>query len=234
MFQIKIAGVVAAFDHHYGYIRQLCRDYHVSGEVPAFTVSVSREELEREREKAPGSLPYLESLCLYRKFCQHMVDYDGFLVHSAVVEAGGQAVAFLAKSGVGKSTHIRLWREQFDDVRIINGDKPVYREIDGCFYACGTPWMGKEFWGCNAMAPLKALCFLERGTENSLEPLPLGEASIRLFHQLLLPREQERMDRFLTLVERMLETTPCWLLRCNRERPAAEVARRMLTGGETK
>ena len=232
MFQVKIADVVVGINHRYGYVKRLCRGYRVSGEIPAFTVSASREELERERKNGPGSPAYLESLCLYRKLCLHMLDYDGFLMHSAVLEAGGQAVAFAAKSGVGKSTHVRLWRERFDDVHIINGDKPIYRFIDGQLYACGTPWQGKEGWGSNMMAPLKALCFLERAEENSLEPLPPGEASIRLFHQLLLPREQERMERLLTLADRMLETTPCWILRCNLDRSAAETARRMLTGGE--
>ena len=233
MFQIRIAGVTVEIDHRYGYVKRLCRDYRVSGEVPVFTVSASREELERERKNGPGTRGYLESLCLYRKLCLHMLDCDGFLMHSAVLEAGGQAVAFAAKSGVGKSTHVRLWKERFGDIHIINGDKPIYRFIDGQLYACGTPWRGKEGWGSNTMAPLKALCFLERGAENSLEPLPAGEASIRLFHQLLLPREQERMERLLTLADRMLETTPCWLLRCNRDRSAAEVARRMLMGGNT-
>lgn len=235
MFLIKIAGVVVGVDNRYGYIERLCRDYTITGEAPAFTVRASRQELEQETDDPsdPHSLPYCESLCLYRKLCLGMVDYDAFLMHSAVIEVENQALAFAAKSGVGKSTHIRLWQERYNDVRVINGDKPIYRFLGGRLYACGTPWMGKEFWGRNVMAPLKALCFLERGAENRLTPLSPGDATPRLFHQLLLPKEPERMDRFLSLVDRMLAATPCYLLYCTQTPAAAETARRGLMGGDT-
>lgn len=233
MFHVKIAGVTVGIDNRYDYVETLCRDYAVFGEDPAFTVSASQEELEREQGGGYSGKPYCESLCLYRKLCLNMIDYDAFLMHAAVIEVGGESIAFAAKSGVGKSTHIRLWQERYGDaVHIINGDKPICRFIDGRLYACGTPWKGKEGWGSNAMAPLKALCFLERGTENRLEPLPAGETMARLFHQLLLPREPERMDRFLALVDRMLAMVPCYLLRCTKTPEAAEAARRGLLGGD--
>lgn len=237
MFHIKIAGVVAGIDNRYEYIEQLCRGYVVTGEAPAFTVRAEEWELDREEAAAApqyrGNRPYHESNCLYRKLCLGLVDYDAFLMHSAVIEVEGQALAFAAKSGMGKSTHILLWRERFGrEIHIINGDKPIYRFLDGRLYACGTPWRGKESWGRNAMAPLKALCFLERGPENRLTRLAPAEVTPRLFHQLLLPKEPERMDRFLSLVDRMLESTPCWLLRCDMTPAAAEAARRGLMGGD--
>lgn len=239
MFQIEIAGVTVGINNRYSYIWWLCRDYIIHGGTAAFTVSASLEELEREHRSSDNSwgqdaLPYYESLCLYRKLCLGIIDHDGFLMHSAVIGVNGQAIAFAAKSGVGKSTHIQLWQKRYGaDIHIINGDKPIYRLIDGQIYACGTPWQGKEFWGENTKAPLKALCFLERGEENSLEPLAPNAALPRLFHQLLLPREQQTMDRFLSLIDRMLDTTPCWLLRCNKTLTAAETARRALIGGDT-
>lgn len=238
MFQIKVAGIVAGIDNRYEYIERLCRSYVVAGETPAFTVRAEARELRQEMAGTPffqrrRARPYHESNCLYRKLCLSLVDYDAFLMHSAVIEVEGHALAFAAKSGTGKSTHIRLWRERFGrEVHIINGDKPIYRFIDGQLYACGTPWRGKEAWGRNAMAPLKTLCFLEQGTENRLEPLTPAQAMPRLFHQLLLPREPERMDRFLALVDRMLAATPCYLLRCDATPAAAETARRGLLGGE--
>lgn len=239
MFTIKVAGVVVGIDNRYRFVEELCRDYMVAGEVPDFTVWADEREMEEEWAGTGVNpvwkhrvLPQCESNCIYRALCLNMIDYGGFLMHSAVIETGGSAVAFAAKSGVGKTTHIGLWLERYPDVRIINGDKPIYRYFDGRLYACGTPWNGKERLGCNAMAPLKALCFLERAEENSIRPLSAGEAMNRLFHQLLLPKDQARLDRFLTLVDGLLGSTPCWLLRCNRNPEAAETARRGLLGGE--
>lgn len=239
MFHIKIANVVVGIDNRYRYIEWLCRGYIVTNETPAFTVCAERCELKREMTGLPlmerlRSRGYFEGNCLYRKLCLGLVNYNAFLMHSAVIEVDGQAFAFAAKSGTGKSTHIRLWRKRFGrEVHIINGDKPIYRFIDGQFYACGTPWRGKEGWGRNAIAPLKALCFLEQGPKNQIERLTPAEVMPRLFHQLLLPKEPERMDRFLSLVDRMLETTPCYLLRCDMTPAAAETARRGLMGGES-
>lgn len=238
MFHIKIAGVVVGIDNRYGYIERLCRDYTVIGEAPAFTVRAEKRELKLEMAglsllERLRSCGYYEGNCLYRKICLGLVNYDAFLMHSAAIEMRGQALAFAAKSGTGKSTHIRLWRDRFGhEVHIINGDKPIYRFIDGRLYACGTPWRGKEGWGRNVMYPLKALCFLEQGTENRLKPLPPGEAMPRLFHQLLLPKEPEHMECFLSLVDRMLETTPCYLMRCDESLAAAEAAWQGLMGGD--
>lgn len=239
MFHIKIAGVVVGIDNRSKYIEGLCRNYIVTDETPSFTVRAEKREVEQEMAGIPflrrwRSRGYYESNCLYREICLGLVDYDAFLMHSAVIEVDGQALAFAAKSGTGKSTHIRLWRERFGrEVHIINGDKPIFRFIDGRLFACGTPWRGKEGWGRNAMAPLKALCFLEQGQENQVERLSPAGVMPRLFHQLLLPREPERMDRFLALMDRMLEITPCYLLSCDATLAAAEAARRGLMGGET-
>lgn len=238
MFLIEVAGVVVEVRNRCRYIKRLCRDYITTGKRADFSVRAEGWELKAERANAPTppgpfARGYLESNCLYRKICLNMIDYGGFLMHAAVIETGGGAIAFAAKSGVGKSTHIRLWRRQFgDSVRVLNGDKPLIRRIDGRFCACGTPWRGKEQKGCNAIAPLKALCFLERGEENRIERLTPAQAIPRLFHQVLMPKEPERMERFLALVEEMLDSTPCWLLHCDMTPEAAETARRGLLGGD--
>lgn len=239
MFHIRIAGVVVGIDNRYEYIERLCQDYTVSGETPAFTVRAEEQEIDQETAASLEPQPvedrgYYESSCLCRQICLGMVEYDGFLMHSAVLNVKDRALAFAAKSGTGKSTHVGMWRERYGEkVLIINGDKPVYRFVDGVLYACGTPWRGKEGWGYNTMVPLKALCFLERGTENRLERISKAEAIPLLFHQVLLPKEPELMGRFLDLVDRMLAAVPCYRLRCLADWAAVEVAQRGLMGGKT-
>ena len=122
----------------------------------------------------------------------------------------------MAKSGTGKSTHTSLWLEHFGErARIINGDKPLLRFIDGKLFVYGTPWCGKEGLNINTSSQLKALCFLERGTDNSIRRLSDSEIVARLFHQLIMPQDMQAADCLLQLLDRTVKEIPVWLLRCN-------------------
>ena len=74
---------------------------------------------------------YAEELVLLRKISLLMIQYDAFLMHAAVVSVEGRGIAFLARSGGGKSTRVCLWKRAFGDrLTIINGDKPMLRFVD--------------------------------------------------------------------------------------------------------
>lgn len=229
MFKIRIANLVIGIENKYSYVRRLCKEYETEAEPPDFCVSATEEEIIREQESAAEqanySLQYCESICLYRAICLKLVEYDAFLMHAAAVELDGETYLFAAKSGVGKTTHAKLWLREFGGrVRVINGDKPVCRFLDGKLYACGTPWCGKEGLGANVMSPVKAVCFLERGSDNSIRRMEESEVIGRIFHQLLMPREENAMNRFLDMVDRMMAEVDCYLLQCNMEKEAAWVA----------
>ena len=229
MFCIKLAGIPIGIDDRYPLVSEQCADYRTD-ETPAFTVRAADEELRRQQAEDPAAhLWYCESLCLYRKICLELPRYDAFLMHAAAVAVDGMAYAFAAPSGTGKTTHIRLWLEQFGDrARVVNGDKPIFRFLGDRLYVCGTPWMGKEQLGSNLMCPVAGICFLERGAVNEIEPLSPSEVSRRIFHQLLLPGDQERFDCFWRLLDRLLTAIPFYLLRCNREPDAALTAYQMM------
>lgn len=227
MFQIKIAGLVIGIQHNYNFVSRLCEEYKVEGEPEDFWVSATKEEIltEQAQDEAQYPLSYCESLCLYRNLCLKLIVYDSFLMHSAALELDGEAYVFAAKSGVGKTTHLKLWMEEFGErVHVINGDKPVYRFLDGRLYACGTPWCGKESLGSNRMAPVKAVFFLERSPENEVCPLDCGEVIGRIFHQLLMPKQEPAVSKFLELIDRTLSAVSFYLLKCNRNREAAKTA----------
>lgn len=208
-------------NNRYPELEVLCRDY-LTDAAPAITLSVSEKEIEAERAKQAEIFTdgYLETVCLYRKLALEMLGYDVFLLHASVVEVDGEGYAFLAHSGTGKTTQTRLWLKHFGPrARIINGDKPLVRAFpDGNgwkFVAYGTPWCGKEGLGCNAAVPLKALFLLERAAVPSCEPASQEFSVDRLFHQLLMPEEPEQMMQLLDLADRLVETVPCYRLRCD-------------------
>ena len=226
MFCIKIANIPIGIDNRYPYVRNLCEDYEINDEEPDFTVSAAREEILAEQNgDRRFSYGYCESLCIYRKICTHLLQYDAFLMHSAAIALDDEAYVFAAPSGVGKTTHIRLWQQEFGGrVSVINGDKPIYRFMEDDLYVCGTPWRGKEGLGSNIMRPVRAICFLEQDSGNHIRPLNIDEISRRIFSQVLIPQETEDFDRFWSLLEKIVTSEKFYELKCNRQPEAARLA----------
>lgn len=231
MFCIQIAGLSIGMDNRYPYVQQLCHGYETDT-PPLFTVHAPQQDLLRQQNADPRySLAYCESLCLYRALCLQLPLYDAFLMHAAVVAVDGAAYVFSAPSGVGKTTHLRLWLEHFGDrAQVINGDKPVFRFQGEQLYAYGTPWQGKENLGTNACCPVQAVCFLEQSPHNQIRLLTAEELTPHLFPQLLLPKDPTLLARFWTLLERMVTTLPFYLLQCNREPEAMQLSYKTMRG----
>lgn len=225
--KIRIANLNIELFPHDGFTERFCADYLADFSEPDFAVKVSDEEILKEQETS-GTHPsygYAECICIYREIAYRLPQYDAFVFHAAVVECDGRAFAFSAPSGTGKSTHTALWLQAFGDrARIINGDKPIFRFVDGVWRAYGSPWCGKERQGCNAYAPIAGLCFLERATKNRIVPLEGCSILPRLFRQVLMPNKRDTASRFLDLLADFVAATPCYLLSCNMEREAATVA----------
>ena len=227
MFKIKMADFVIQIDNKYDFIFNMCRDYITEQDGADFCVSCSDEDMEAEKLACDAEMPngYIESVCIYRNLCTQLPLKDAFLIHCAVIEVDGKAYAFLAKSGTGKSTHISLWHKLLGNrVRVINGDKPIFRYIDGELYAYGTPWCGKEGWHTNTKAPLGGLCFIERAPINSIEPLPPQSSASRVMNQIIIPSDAMGAIKTLELMDRMLTDKKSWLLKCNISIEAAQIA----------
>ena len=225
MFDIRLAGLRIRIENRYSFVERQCRDYFCTEGEVAFSVTVSNEEILEEQKHGEFSKGYCESICVYRLICEKIAFFNVFLMHSSVVEVGGYAYAFTAKSGVGKSTHTVLWLKNIPGARVINGDKPLYRlEEDGSLRVFGTPWNGKENWGENISAPLAAVCFLERGEQNSIRRAEEDEIIGRLMHQLYLRGARDSVVRRLMLTDALVCGVPFYVLSCNISAQAALLA----------
>ena len=225
MFIIQLAGIRIRIENRYPFIERQCRGFVVEGEEYAFSVSVTNDEIHEEQKHGEFSDGYCESICMYRHICEILPSYNVFLMHSSVVEVDGYAYAFTAKSGVGKSTHTALWLKNVPNARVLNGDKPLYRlEEDGSLTAFGTPWNGKENWGENISAPLAAICFIERGVENSICRADEDDVVNRLMHQLYLRGSRQSVTQQLILMDALVRAVPYYILHCNISDEAALLA----------
>ncbi len=224
MFSIKIAELTIGIDEKYEFVKRFCKDYIVQGQTHDFCVSADDSDIEKEYLDSGEkfSKPYCESVCIYREICRKLPLYDAFLLHAAVIECDGKSYAFTAKSGTGKSTHIKLWQKVFGQrCRIINGDKPIIRKFNDKYFACGTPWCGKEGYQTNAISPIAGLCFLERAEDNSIFRAHSDDILNRIFFQLLIPKDRHSQNLFFSLLDDFLKITPTYLLRCNMDESAA-------------
>ncbi len=230
MIKIDIGGICVAVDNKYGYIERLASEY-LTDASPAFTVRASAEEIADERLKSEvdASDAYFESIVSYRNIAEVLPTLDACVFHGSVIKYGEKAYIVTAKSGVGKTTHTRLWLSEFEgDAYVLNGDKPVVRYKDGKFFVCGTPWRGKEMYGVYETAPLGGIAFLERGAQNRSYRINTSDALSRLIPQVYKPKNRVAVIKTMTLMDRLLKELPLIRLECNMDPEAAHVAKSAL------
>ncbi len=232
----KFAEKTVEINSLYDEVHRLCEGYECD-EVADFVVTIAESDIAYEREKSakeqeiqgeavidyPDS--YLETLAVYRKIAEEMVKYNTILFHGSVVAVDGEGYLFTAKSGTGKSTHTRLWRELFGERAVmINDDKPLINVTDKGATVYGTPWNGKHRLGMNACVPLRAICVLERGINNHIERVDKKSVYSMLLQQTYRPKEAGLMIKLLTLVDKLSANVGLYRLGCNMDIEAAKVA----------
>lgn len=232
----KIADVVIEIRSIYEPIHKYCKEYRWDGPAEV-VITVCPEDIQYEQEKSDKenqlegkpcgrfSEPYLETLAVYRKLADQLLSRDIFLFHGSAIAVDGRAVLFTAKSGTGKSTHTKLWRDAFGDRAVmVNDDKPLLRVTDTGVIVCGTPWNGKHRISTNCMIPLEAICILERGEENEICSLTARQALPMLMQQTHRSTDPAAVSQMLQVINKMFDRVRFYRLRCNMEPEAAKVA----------
>ena len=131
----------------------------------------------------------------------------------------------IGSAGTGKSTHARLWRKKFGKrVVMINDDKPLIRISGDAAIVYGTPYNGKHRVGSNISVPLKAICILEQGAMNHIEPIDKAEAYSFLLQQVYHPEDRAAFLKTLALLKQLTEHVSMYRLGCNMDPEAAEVS----------
>lgn len=236
-FQIALAGKIIEIHSLYSYIKEYCKGYITEGQLPDFVVETQMQEIDFEKKKsAEGSRiegirereyadEYLETLAIYRKIATKMLDYDIFLFHGSVIAVDGIGYLFTAKSGTGKSTHARLWRELFGERAVmINDDKPLIQITDHGVLAYGTPWDGKHHLSSNTGVPLKAICILNRSEINEITGIDKREVLPILCQQSYRPSDPTALMKTLSLVDKLGDSVKLYRLKCNMEPEAARIS----------
>lgn len=214
-------------DLKYSMIRDRAEKYLTDyTDKPDILIDVSDDSFKELKEKAPHLSQAEEELILSTGvFYRHLLDYQGFMLHSSAVCVDNKAYLFSASSGTGKSTHTTQWLKLFGDrAFIINDDKPAIKIEDGKAYVYGTPWSGKSDLNANVRVPLQGICVLERSDKNFIEPLDKGTAVFKLMNQTIRPPFESYMDKLLSMLDFVIANTPIWRMGCNISTEAAQIA----------
>lgn len=225
------------FEHRYKYTSRHFTEYLAEDQsffqanLKITANDISYEMIIRDADSGHG---LYEFFATFRKLAEWLPLNGAFLLHSAVFDVDGTGVAFAARSGTGKTTHMLLWQKLLGDrLKIVNGDKPIVRYFDdepNTPYAYGTPWNGKEHLGCNMRTPLKHICFIERAEQNSCEKMDKNDAVNLIFNQVYMPKDPAAAANTIVLINRLISDCKLWKIKCNMDISAAETAYRTIFG----
>lgn len=231
---ISLAGLTAEINYTRKRIPRFFRDYLI--EKPENGVDIvataTPEGVAEELAAEPASSPFnAETACIFRCIAERSPYFGSFLFHCAAISYEGDGFLFGALSGTGKSTHISLWKQYLGDrVEIVNGDKPLLRMTGEEPEICSTPWAGKEGWQNHSIVPLRGICLLCRGEENTIERVEPKDYMRLIIQQVYLPRDREALFLTLGLLDQILKKVPLYLLHCDISEEAVKTSFEAMTG----
>ena len=148
---------------------------------------------------------------------------NGLLFHASLVEYEGQAVAFTASSGTGKSTQADLWHEHLG-AEIMNGDRAFVRRFDTEWRAYGSPWAGSSPYVKNVKAPLAGIVVLKQAPENRIRRLNAAEVMAYLYNNVRYPFwDEEATAVSLETLDALIREIPIFLLECRPDEEAVRI-----------
>jgi uncharacterized repeat protein (TIGR01451 family) len=157
----------------------------------------------------------------------------GAILHACAVSTKGRGLAFVGKSGAGKSTTARLWLQR-GDATVLCDDRIIVRQMGGVFRAYGTPWHGDIPAVSPASAPLEKILFIRHGAENRLTPLRPAEAVSRLMGCVFTTWWDPAGLAFtLSFLEELARAVPCYDFAFRPEPEALDAALAPALPGDT-
>ena len=162
-----------------------------------------------------------------------------FAIHSASILYRDQVWLFSGHSGMGKSTHTNLWKEQFG-TKIINGDlnligwsngeqTNIGQSVDkpgskGHPIVYGMPWCGTSGIASIKSYPLGGIVLLGRSDNDHFESLTNDQKIVRVMQRMISPVWTEDMlEANLECAAKQAKEVPIYYLLCTKEPSAAYV-----------
>lgn len=215
-FKIKIAEVVFAVSANFIETQNYFSDF-ITSEPEEVVITLPIEEIGAFNEKMPDfTLEMCERAVLKYKVDCSLVSFGAFPFHASALSYKGKGYIFTALSGVGKSTHSRLWKEQFgDSVVIINDDRPYLKVTSSGVIVCSHPQSGKHGIYTNTTCKLNAICKIVRDESNHIKKVPKASFFPFMVQQSFTLDTPELTAKIIKLIKDVLNKVIVYEIHCN-------------------
>lgn len=171
----------------------------------------------------PAACKFALDTALMVQFAFYTASRGGLLLHASAVVTDGHGVAFLGKSGTGKSTHSRLWTRNIPGATLLNDDNPVVRLFPGDVLVYGSPWSGKTHCYKPVSAPLRGLVRLRQAPFNSIGRLEDVDAYLAISSSVSAFHLEGMRDLLHESVSSLVQRIPVYRLDCLPNAEAAQL-----------
>lgn len=176
-----------------------------------------------ERKSSDGYSPFMY-LCLEKIY----LDFRTLFLHSSFIKYEEYGIAFSAPSGTGKSTHAKLW-EEYEDAKIINGDRAALNKINNQWMIHGIPMCGTSGIHHNYCTVLKSIIIIRQAPYNKVSTLSIAEKFRLLFSEISVNNwDVQQTNITMDLIQDLITHVPIYLLECTKEPEAVEVLKNYL------
>lgn len=148
---------------------------------------------------------------------------DMYVLHSVSVCYQGQAWLFCGSSGTGKSTHGRLWEQEYG-TPILNGDLNCIGLEGDSFVVYGIPWCGTSGIYTEKAYPLGGIAFLKRAQKDEVKRCKESRKLLYFMQRTISPTwREDQLQDVLDFAEKVGNKAPFYELHCTKEVSAARV-----------
>lgn len=228
-YKALIAGHEIIYKLHHEKTKDYFSPWLTPSSPTNYAVSVSSDDLYEWNNKwgFPDDAYTEYGLLVYRT-SDYLLRKKACVFHAAAFLLSEKAFFFTAESGTGKTTQINNWNGLFpNEIKIMNGDKPVLSIRDDTVMVFPSPWKGKERLGDDTLtATLGGIVLLEQGNKNHISRLRPEDAVVPLMKRFLFTGEnKEIIHDVCYMLETILKKAPVWKLVNKGDLDSTKIAR---------